>query len=373
MAGKSNHSVELMLTVLETCVKNCGPRFHAQIASREFLDDFTKVLTPKYSPPRSIQERILLLIQSWADAFRGKHELKEVEKVYQELRAKGVDFPAADLDRMAPIYTPARSAPAPTTPPARQPSSSFTETAPTAHAHPARGGLTAPQRTKLNKELQAITTNITVLSDMLSTLKAGEEPEEDVQLMEEIEATCREMQTRLLDLIGSGQVQDEALVSDLLKLNDDLNSVFLRYERHCRARKQAGRKSPKKNSPTKPSPSQGDAATSRSGSNLIDFGGDSLPTSGTAVASGGSDNVDEREELASMFSQNVTTSSANANSQNTFSSPYRSNLPPLSTTGYEASGMPHSSAGLSTAVNARAVGIDVSFDFLSQFSFCKII
>ena len=47
-------------------------------------------------------------LQTWADAFRGVPELKEVEKVYQELKSKGIEFPMTDLDNMVPIHTPAR-------------------------------------------------------------------------------------------------------------------------------------------------------------------------------------------------------------------------------------------------------------------------
>ena len=47
-------------------------------------------------------------MQTWADAFRGVPELKEVEKTYQELKSKGIEFPMTDLDNMAPIHTPAR-------------------------------------------------------------------------------------------------------------------------------------------------------------------------------------------------------------------------------------------------------------------------
>ena len=44
----------------------------------------------------------------WSDAFRGQPDLKEVEKCYNDLKAKGIEFPMTDLDHMAPIYTPAR-------------------------------------------------------------------------------------------------------------------------------------------------------------------------------------------------------------------------------------------------------------------------
>ena len=33
--------------MLETCVKNCGHRFHVLLAKREFLDEIVKILSPK--------------------------------------------------------------------------------------------------------------------------------------------------------------------------------------------------------------------------------------------------------------------------------------------------------------------------------------
>ena len=35
------------LQVLETCVKNCGHRFHSLIAKKDFLDELTKIINPK--------------------------------------------------------------------------------------------------------------------------------------------------------------------------------------------------------------------------------------------------------------------------------------------------------------------------------------
>jgi len=46
--------------------------------------------------------------QAWADAFKGSPDLKEVERMYDELRAKGIEFPMTDLDSLAPIHTPGR-------------------------------------------------------------------------------------------------------------------------------------------------------------------------------------------------------------------------------------------------------------------------
>lgn len=67
-----------------------------------------KLIGPKNDPPTVVQEKVLSLIQSWADAFRHQTELSGVVHVYQDLLAKGIEFPATDLDAMAPIHTPER-------------------------------------------------------------------------------------------------------------------------------------------------------------------------------------------------------------------------------------------------------------------------
>lgn len=63
-------------------------------------------LGPKNDPPSIVQEKVLSLIQSWADAFRNQPDLQGVYQVYRELRQKGIEFPMTNLDTMAPIHTP---------------------------------------------------------------------------------------------------------------------------------------------------------------------------------------------------------------------------------------------------------------------------
>ena len=49
-----------------------------------------------------------MLFQTWADAFKGRSEMKEINKIYTDLKAKGIEFPMTDMDHMVPIHTPAR-------------------------------------------------------------------------------------------------------------------------------------------------------------------------------------------------------------------------------------------------------------------------
>ncbi len=51
----------------------------------------------------------------------------------------------------------------------------------------------------------------------------------DKTFLKELFVTTSEMQKRITQLIGN--ISNESIISELLRINDDLNNVFLRYER----------------------------------------------------------------------------------------------------------------------------------------------
>lgn len=106
--GKNNATVMYTLTVLETCVKNCDQRFIVLVCQKEFINELVRLISAKYDAPQAVQERVLELIQAWSDAFKSNPALVGVTEVYEELKSKGVEFPATDFDKMAPINTPKR-------------------------------------------------------------------------------------------------------------------------------------------------------------------------------------------------------------------------------------------------------------------------
>lgn len=107
-AGKNNQVIMYTLTVLETCVKNCGKAFHVLVAQKDFIQELVKLIGPKNDPPLIVQEKVLNLIQVWADAFKNQPDLNGVTQMYIELKNKGIEFPQTDIENMAPIYTPQR-------------------------------------------------------------------------------------------------------------------------------------------------------------------------------------------------------------------------------------------------------------------------
>jgi hypothetical protein len=104
--NKNPQTIMYTLTVLEACVKNCGGIFATMVCKDDFLEELIKLI--KKETPPAVQEKVLSLIQSWADAFRGAPECVDVVNRYEDLKKRGIEFPATDLDAMAPIITPKR-------------------------------------------------------------------------------------------------------------------------------------------------------------------------------------------------------------------------------------------------------------------------
>jgi len=86
--------------------------------------------------------------------------------------------------------------------------------------------LNSAQLSKLQRDLSIVEGNMTVLSEMLSELSPGKEHPTDLDLLRELYTTCRAMQQRLVELID--RISDDRMTAHLLKINDDLNNLFLR-------------------------------------------------------------------------------------------------------------------------------------------------
>ncbi|XP_029364424.1 TOM1-like protein 2 isoform X2 [Echeneis naucrates] len=247
LSGNKNYrEVMLALTVLETCVKNCGHRFHVQVANRDFIDGvLVKIISPKTNPPTIVQDKVLSLIQAWADAFRSSPDLTGVVHIYEELKRKGIEFPMADLDALSPIHTPQRGTPevdpamikylAPASPVVGAPKPAPTPASATQVPNiPSPITATPEQIGRLRSELDIVRGNIKVMSEMLTEMVPGQEDASDLELLQELNRTCRAMQQRVVELIS--RVSNEEVTEELLHVNDDLNNIFLRYERYERYR-----------------------------------------------------------------------------------------------------------------------------------------
>lgn len=219
-ANKNLTQVAISVSLLEYLVKHLTIQFHVLVANRDFAGEvLLRLLNPKTQPLPVVEKKVLGIIKLLAESYPYHPMLSDITAIYQELISKGHEFP-----RVKSFKTRQPSA----SPPAASTSSSRI-IPPTQAVY-----LKEEQVRKLHSDIDIVDGNIRVFSEMLTDIKPDGDSY-DLQLMSELNRTCHAMQQRIVELIG--QVLNEEITVFLLRVNDDLNNVFLRYERFERYKK----------------------------------------------------------------------------------------------------------------------------------------
>ena len=262
-ANKDMGQVLQSLAILDMCIKNCQKRFHKHIITKDFVVEIAKLAQSSKTSHNAVREKCLLLIQSWADTYRGKEDMGVAAEIYDQLKTSGVEFPAVNLDDMVPVRTPpSRQTSVPSTQqtqqnlPFSQPSASYPRQPQPVqqprHPQPsfpfqpqqrpyapqqqaassAPRALTSDQLAKILSEADVVETNIQVLSDLMLNSVPGQDKQEDIDFMQNLKDTIQKMQTRVMDLLNLPNTEE--ITARLLQLNDNINNVFTRHERFVR-------------------------------------------------------------------------------------------------------------------------------------------
>lgn len=226
-----NHKeIQLSLSLIDMCMQNCGPSFQSLIVKKEFIKDtLVKLLNPRYTLPLETQNRILNFIKTWSQGFPGGVDVSEVKEVYLDLLKKGVQFPPSDGEpetrQEAGQLSPNRPTSVPTAPAL---SSIIAPKNPTISLVPEQIG-------KLHSELDMVKMNVKVMTAILMENTPGSENHADIELLQKLYKTGREMQERIMDLLVV--VENEDVTVELIQVNEDLNNAILGYERFTRNQK----------------------------------------------------------------------------------------------------------------------------------------
>ncbi len=75
-------------------MNNCGKKFRLEVASREFEQEFKKLLSKSH--PR-VAERLKAMLKKWSEGdFKGDPQLNLIPSIYSALKRDGVDFDTSD-------------------------------------------------------------------------------------------------------------------------------------------------------------------------------------------------------------------------------------------------------------------------------------
>ncbi|KAF5748251.1 ENTH/VHS/GAT family protein [Tripterygium wilfordii] len=217
--GSKNPKVQLLaLTLLETIVKNCGDIVHMHVADKGVLHEMVKIIRRK--PDLHVKEKILILIDTWQEAFggpRARHQ--QYYGAYQELLRAGAVFPQRS-ESSAPVFTP----------PQTQPLSSYPQNLRNADFRPeaAESSTESEFPTLSLTEIQNARGIMDVLAEMLSALDPGNKEGLRQEVIVDLVEQCRTYKQRVVHLVNS--TTDESLLCQGLALNDDLQRVLAKHE-----------------------------------------------------------------------------------------------------------------------------------------------
>ncbi|NXG23220.1 GGA1 protein, partial [Grallaria varia] len=232
------------LTVLESCMKSCGKRFHDEVGKFRFLNELIKVVSPKYlgsRTPEKVKSKILELMYSWTLGL--PHEVK-ISEAYQMLKKQGI----VKCDPKLPD-----DAPFPPPPPRpkniifddEEKSKTLARLLKSSHPEDLRAAnklikemVQEDQKRmeKISKRVNAIeevNNNVKLLTEMVTNYSKGETTESNEDLMKELYQRCERMRPMLFRLASDTEDNDEAL-AEILQANDNLTQVINLYKQLVR-------------------------------------------------------------------------------------------------------------------------------------------
>lgn len=199
----------LALALLETVIKNCGDIVHMHVAERNILNQMVKMVKKK--PDFHVKEKILVLIDTWQEAFGGpRARYPQYYAAYQELLHVGAVFP----------QRPERAAGIPNSSQARQDPGFPQESA----------GPSADSDFPLMSlsEVKNARGIMDVLSEMLSALDPSNKEGLRQEVIVDLVQQCRSNKQKLVHLVNT--TSDEELLCQGLTLNDDLQRVLAKHD-----------------------------------------------------------------------------------------------------------------------------------------------
>ncbi|KAG5335060.1 GGA1 protein, partial [Acromyrmex charruanus] len=229
------------LSLLDTCMKRCGPLFHAEVGKFRFLNEMIKLVSPKYLGNRttaSVRQKVLQLLYAWIKEYPRESKIKEA---YEMLKKQGNKLQEDAAFIMANNEESKKSS--------KIKNNIFENEEMSKHLRRLLHSKDPSdlqsanrlikfmvkedeERLQLNSrrgmELESVQNNVMLLSEMLDSYNQNETSTEDLELMKELYQACERLKPILLRLASETQGNFEML-GNVLAASDELNQVFEKY------------------------------------------------------------------------------------------------------------------------------------------------
>ncbi|KAM6055044.1 ADP-ribosylation factor-binding protein GGA2 isoform 2-T2 [Chlamydotis macqueenii] len=239
------------LTVLETCVNNCGERFHNEIAKFRFLNELIKVLSPKFYGTWSsekVKSRVTEVIFSWTVWFPQEVKIRDA---YQMLKKQGIvkEDPKVPEDKILPPPSPRSQNSIFDTD--EEKSKLLARLLKSNHAEDLQAAnrliksMIKEEQEKSAKVSRRVNTisevseNVTRMDELLENYKRQELSKSDQETLQTLFQRCEKLRP-LLFRLASETVDDDEALAEILQANDRLTQALGRYRQAVASHENGG-------------------------------------------------------------------------------------------------------------------------------------
>ncbi|XP_077380369.1 ADP-ribosylation factor-binding protein GGA1-like isoform X2 [Festucalex cinctus] len=233
------------LLVLESCMKNCGKRFHSEVGKFRFLNELIKVVSPKYlgiRAPKQIKTKIQEMMFSWTVTFPDETKIADAYRIL-----KKQSIVKQDINHNAPFPTPQPRTKG-TIFEDEEKSKTLSRLLNSTRPEDLRAANMLikamvqedqKRNEKVSKRINAIQEvkeSVSLLSQLLEGYNQGGSSRSNQELIKNLYQRCEKMRPTLFRLASDTEDNDEAL-ADILQANDSLTQVINIYKQQVKGEK----------------------------------------------------------------------------------------------------------------------------------------
>ncbi|CCF58550.1 hypothetical protein KAFR_0E03990 [Kazachstania africana CBS 2517] len=242
--NRDTHTAVFALALLDVLVKNCGYPLHLQISRKAFLNELVKRF-PEHPPLRysKVQRLILTAIEEWYQTIcklsEYKDEMNYIRDMRRLLKYKGYIFPKIQSDNLA-VMRPTDQL---KTPSEIQKEQEIVQAAKLEElirsgrpddlkeANKLMKVMAGFKEDNIVKAKQSVNNELNKLkrkADLLNEMLSSSDDMNDNETAEELYAALKNAQPKFQKIIEE-EHDDDDLVQDLLKFNDNVNQLLEKY------------------------------------------------------------------------------------------------------------------------------------------------